>query len=140
MKNRGGGGASPALCVELRFRRHMRHVAPLSPVTSLDCAYFPSPQGWHPFSALPTLRGLGIIQAHMQFQSIQNAIDLLGPAPPPPPPSDQKSPEQLAGRVAPKIEIAWGSFHQGFWSSVAALFGPSAAKNSVSASAFRDSW
>src|SRR6266849_190534 len=29
----------------LRFRRHMRHVAPLSPVTSVDCAYFLSPRG-----------------------------------------------------------------------------------------------
>jgi hypothetical protein len=28
-----------------RLRRHMRHVAPLSPVASVDCAYFPSPQG-----------------------------------------------------------------------------------------------
>src|SRR5260370_30540922 len=27
------------------FRRHMRHVAPLSPVASLYCAYFPSPRG-----------------------------------------------------------------------------------------------
>ena len=29
----------------LCFRRHMRHVAPLSPVTSVDCAYFLSPRG-----------------------------------------------------------------------------------------------
>src|SRR5260221_14610561 len=37
-----------ALCVALlpaSARRHMRHVAPLSPVDSLDCAYFPSPRG-----------------------------------------------------------------------------------------------
>jgi TonB family protein len=75
----------------------------------------------------------------MQFQTIQNAIDLLGPAPPPPTPSDQHPPDQLPGTVEPKIEIAWGSFHQGFWSGVAALFGPSA-KNSPNGSAFRDSW
>src|SRR6266849_8434232 len=25
--------------------RHMRHVTPLSPAPSLDCAYFPSPRG-----------------------------------------------------------------------------------------------
>jgi len=162
----------------------MRHVAPVSSITSVDCAHFPSPQGRHPFtlspegsillapsfeaslegssfgegpsiplcalcasvaihscggySALPTRTGLGIIQAYMEFQSIQNAIDLLGPAPPPPPPPGQHPPDQLPGTVEPKIEIAWGSFHQGFWSSVAALFGPSAAKNPVSA--FRDSW
>jgi TonB family protein len=76
----------------------------------------------------------------MQFQSIQNAIDLLGPAPPPPPPPDQRSPEQLGGRVEPKLEVAWGSFHQGFWSGVAALFGPRARKDALDFSPFRDSW
>jgi TonB family protein len=76
----------------------------------------------------------------MEFQKIQNAIDLLGPAPPPPPPSDERPPEQRRGSVEPKLDIAWGGFHQGFWSSVAALFGPSGAKNFREASAFRDSW
>src|SRR5258706_5448714 len=40
-----------ALCVALlpaSARRHMRHVAPLSPVDSLGCAYFPSPRGVPP--------------------------------------------------------------------------------------------
>lgn len=73
----------------------------------------------------------------MQFQSIQNAIDLLGPAPPPPPAPERKR-EEAARPTEPKIEVAWGSFHQGFWSSVAALFGPSAEKGGVGA--FRDSW
>jgi TonB family protein len=99
-------------------------------------------------SALPTRTGVGIIEAYMQFRTIQNAIDLLGPAPPPAPPtdplssaalSDQKA-GQLGGTVEPKIEIAWGSFHQGFLSSVAALFGPPGADDAVGASAFRDSW
>jgi TonB family protein len=76
----------------------------------------------------------------MEFQSIQNAIDLLGQAPPPPPPPDQPPRKHLPGRVEPKLKIAWGSFHQGFWSGVAALFGPSAPKEAVNASAFRDSW
>jgi TonB family protein len=76
----------------------------------------------------------------MEFQSIQNAIDLLGPAPPPLPPPDEHAPEQKPGSVEPKLEIAWGGFHQGFWSSVAALFGPSGARNFQEASAFRDSW
>lgn len=75
----------------------------------------------------------------MEFQRIQNAIDLLGPAPPPPPPPDERPPEQ-AGSVEPKLEIAWGGFHQGFWSSIAALFGPSAAKDTLGTSPFRDSW
>ncbi len=81
----------------------------------------------------------------MEFQSIQNAIDLLGQAPPPPPPpptpsTEVRPPEQQPGSVEPKLEIAWGGFHQGFWSSVAALFGPSGARNFQEASAFRDSW
>src|SRR5216683_1366661 len=76
----------------------------------------------------------------MEFQSIQNAIELLAQAPPPPPPPDEHAPEQKRGSVEPKLEIAWGGFHQGFWSSVAALFGPSAAKNFRYASAFRASW
>src|SRR6266436_5750910 len=76
----------------------------------------------------------------MEFQRIQNAIDLLGQAPPPPPPLDEGPPEQQPGGVEPKLEIAWGGFHQGFWSSVAALFGSSGAKDFRDASAFRDSW
>src|SRR5229473_1582786 len=81
----------------------------------------------------------------MEFQRIQNAIELLGPVPPPAPPPPTPSTEvrpadQQRGSVEPKLEIAWGGFHQGFWSSVAALFGPAAAKNFRSASAFRDSW
>jgi TonB family protein len=80
----------------------------------------------------------------MEFQRIQNAIDLLGSAPPPPPPptplAEVRAPETLPGSVEPKLDIAWGGFHQGFWSSVAALFGPSGAKNFRDASAFRDSW
>ncbi len=39
----GGGTAAPPL--RSSFPRHMRHVAPLSPVPSVDCAYFPSPRG-----------------------------------------------------------------------------------------------
>ncbi len=45
-KNTGGGGVPPAFRAALRFR-HMRHVAPPSPVAS-DCAYFPSPRGCTP--------------------------------------------------------------------------------------------
>jgi TonB family protein len=76
----------------------------------------------------------------MQFQRIQNAIELFGQAPPPPPPPEERPPEHRAGAVEPRLEIAWGGFHQGFWGSVAALFGPSGAKNFREASAFRDSW
>jgi TonB family protein len=80
----------------------------------------------------------------MQFQSIQAAIDSLGSTPPPPPPEHQspdwRPHDDRPGSVEPKLEIAWGAFHQGFWSSVAALVGPRAAKNALDASPFRDSW
>ena len=76
----------------------------------------------------------------MEFQRIQNAIELFGQAPPPPPPPETRPPGQQRGSVEPKLEIGWGGFHQGFWSSVAALFGPAAAKNFRSASAFPDGW
>src|SRR5713101_2468124 len=39
------GGCPQHFGAELRFRRHMRHVAPLSPVASVHCAYFLSPRG-----------------------------------------------------------------------------------------------
>ena len=51
-----------------------------------------------------------------------------------------RPPEPQSGSVEPKLDIAWGGFHQGFWSSVAALFGPSGAKNFRDESPFRDSW
>src|SRR5713101_6513963 len=41
-KKQGRGG--PPVCNSGKAP-HMRHVAPLSPVASLDCAYFPSPRG-----------------------------------------------------------------------------------------------
>src|SRR5713101_300567 len=40
-----GAGVPQNIRDTLRFRHHTRHVAPLSPVASLDCAYFPSPRG-----------------------------------------------------------------------------------------------
>src|SRR5713101_2473878 len=40
-----GGWVPQHFRAELRSRRHMHHVAPLSPVASLGCAYFPSPRG-----------------------------------------------------------------------------------------------
>jgi TonB family protein len=95
-------------------------------------------------SELPTRTHLGIIEAYMQFQSIQAAIDSLGSTPLPPSP-ERQSPEwrphnAQPGSIEPKLEIAWGEFHQGFLSSVAALFGPRAGKNALDSSPFRDSW
>ena len=79
----------------------------------------------------------------MEFNRIQNAIDLLGQAPPPPPPREVPqlpSNRQPDGQSEPKLAIAWGDFHQGTLSSIVALFGPSAVKGFLHASAFRDSW
>jgi TonB family protein len=80
----------------------------------------------------------------MEFNRIQNAIDLLGQGPPPPaPPSEPKpAPRDLAGNLEPKLGIPWSGFHQGFWSSLAALFAgaPEASSLSRGQSAFRDSW
>src|SRR5258707_1550638 len=78
----------------------------------------------------------------MDFTRLKNAFDLRGQAPPqslsgvvgPP------EPTRLSGQLEPKLGIAWGDFHQGTLSSVAALFGPSVAKGFLDASAFRDSW
>jgi TonB family protein len=75
----------------------------------------------------------------MEFGRIQNAIDLFGQAPPPPPREERVS-ERPRAPIVPKLEIPWGSFHQGAHRNFAALFGPRAAKDFLSASPFRESW
>src|SRR5258708_33462579 len=55
-----GVGVSRPFRAELRFRRHIRHVAPLCSVASVDCADFPSPRGCthslkHPPYSAPAL-------------------------------------------------------------------------------------
>src|ERR1700681_4368982 len=64
-------------------------------------------------SPLPLLIRDGIIVASMEFQSLQDAIDLLEHAPPPSPPLHANSGDQLPGAVEPKLGIAWDSFHAG---------------------------
>lgn len=47
----------------------------------------------------------------------------------------------LPGTAEPKLVVPWGDFHQGKWSCLAALLtGPSATKDFLSGSVFRDSW
>jgi len=66
----------------------------------------------------------------MEFQRIQNAIDLLGsskpaiskPADTVPVPATHSG--NLAGATEPKLGIAWGDFHQGTASSIGALLRP----------------
>jgi len=80
----------------------------------------------------------GIIGAHMDFQRIQNAIDLFGPPPPAPPP---EAPRDLPRLPEPKLAIAWGDFHPGLASSLGVLLrSPFAAKNNLKGTFFRDSW
>src|SRR5216683_963946 len=45
LPNASRGGVPQHTRAALRCRHYVRHVAPLSPVASLDCAYFPSPRG-----------------------------------------------------------------------------------------------
>src|SRR5258708_2033703 len=83
-----------------------------------------------------------IIGAHMEFQRIQNAIELFGPPPPAPPPeAPPEAPRDLPGQLEPKLAIAWGDFHPGLASSLGVLLrGPFAAKNNVEGAFFRISW
>src|SRR6266481_908804 len=88
-----------------------------------------------------------IIGAHMEFQRIQNAIELFGPPPPPVPPPEAppaeppEAPRDLPGQLEPKLAIAWGDFHPGLASSLVVLLrSPFAAKNNLEGAFFRNSW
>jgi TonB family protein len=78
----------------------------------------------------------------MEFQRIQNAIDLFGPPPPAPPPeAPPEAPRDLPGQLEPKLAIAWGDFHPGLASSLGVLLrSPFAAKNNLEGAFFRGSW
>jgi TonB family protein len=76
----------------------------------------------------------------MEFQRIQNAIDLFGP-PPPPPAWPPEEPRDLPPQLEPKLAIAWGDFHPGLASSLGVLLrGPFASKNGLKGAFFSDSW
>jgi TonB family protein len=71
----------------------------------------------------------------MASDHFQGALNLLGQADPAPPSLD------LPGHPAgPQLEVSWGAFHQGFGSSVRALFTRGAAKGVASANFFKDCW
>ncbi|MFI5059309.1 MAG: TonB family protein [Candidatus Acidiferrales bacterium] len=74
----------------------------------------------------------------MEFDRIENAIDLFVPAPPAAPP---EAPGDLPGQLEPKLAIAWGDFHPGLASSLGVLlWGPFAAKKNQEGAFFKDSW
>jgi len=69
------------------------------------------------------------------LSQVARALDLLGQAAAP------AAPVRLRTGYAPKLEIAWGSFHQGAASSLQALlFGARATKDFLQAAYFRDCW
>ena len=71
----------------------------------------------------------------MSANQATNPFDLLGQTP------QAVSPVKLSGHSAPVLEVAWGEYRQGFLSVVAALLsGPSASRDFLSGSFFRDSW
>src|SRR5258708_1885891 len=61
----GGATIAPVSAPLSAFDRHMRHVAPLSLVASVDCAYFLSPRGV-PF-IIPDVRGFRPFQRAISF-------------------------------------------------------------------------
>jgi TonB family protein len=76
----------------------------------------------------------------MEFQRIQNAIDLFGP-PPPPPAWPPEEPRDLPAQPEPKLAIAWGDFHGGMVSSLGVLLrSPFAAKGTLKGAFFSANW
>jgi TonB family protein len=71
----------------------------------------------------------------MPTQQAINALNLLGQG------ADSSPALSLPGRGEPKLEVAWGSFHQGALSSAKILlFGARAAKDFLGDSYFRECW
>ena len=70
------------------------------------------------------------------MSKIFQASDLFGPAPAP-----AASPRpRLATVKPPKLDLAWGSFHQGIGSSIAALFTRSRIPKNARTSFFKECW
>ena len=68
-------------------------------------------------------------------QATKAAFDLLGQA------EESVAPVRLEAGKAPKLDVGWGSFHQGIGSSVrAVLTWTSVPKNFLAESFFKDSW
>ena len=80
----------------------------------------------------------------MASDRFQGALNLLGQtALPAAPPADTPPPaaETLHGELEPRLDVAWGSFHQGIGSSIAALLSRSQKLAAgLGESFFKDSW
>ncbi len=69
------------------------------------------------------------------MSQVGRALDLLGQATKP------AAPVRLETGISPKLDVAWGSFHQGIGSSIAAVLTRARVpKNFLAASFFEDSW
>src|SRR5438477_99477 len=72
----------------------------------------------------------------MSLNHVSNALNLLGQATKP-----AASPVCLETGEGPKLEVAWGSFHQGIFSSIAAvLTWTHVPKNFLDGSFFKECW
>jgi TonB family protein len=84
----------------------------------------------------------------MSLGQVNNALNLLGQGAataarmaPIRPSSPTSAPDRPAIRVEPKLGIAWGDFHQGFFSGVRSLFtGPFRVGQFLGGDYFRDCW
>jgi TonB family protein len=71
----------------------------------------------------------------MSLYQANSAFDLLGQA------EEPAAPVRLRAGKGPKLEVGWGSFHQGVGSSVRAILSRSSVpKNFLAASFFKNSW
>jgi len=71
----------------------------------------------------------------MSLERVSKAFDLLGQA------TNPAAPVRLQAGVEPKLDVAWGSFHQGIGSSLSAVFSRSnVPKNFLKAGFFKDCW
>ena len=70
----------------------------------------------------------------MTSHPFQGALNLLGQT------STPLVSPSLPGELAPQLEVSWGGFHQGIFSSVRALFARAASKEFLSAGFFKDCW
>jgi TonB family protein len=71
----------------------------------------------------------------MSLYQVNNSFDLLGQA------EQSMAPVRLEAGDAPKLDVGWGSFHQGIGSSVRAVLAwTSVPKDFLAKSFFKDSW
>jgi TonB family protein len=70
----------------------------------------------------------------MTSHPFQGALNLLGQT------STPLVSPSLPGELQPRLEVAWGGFHQGIFSSVRTLFSGAASKEFLSGGFFKDCW